>query len=165
MEGPRFAGLPARCVPPSGFGYPPDGLLPSRPWPAFFRADSARGIRPSELPPSKRYSTRFRVEEPTYCLFPPVYPLPKHRAGWAGRSSWVLVFSKSLATYVCLARRPLAAPLGFCLRGPFTKTLAGISPNLLSRAFCPAEAGQRRLRVSIGLRFSLILRSHKCKRS
>jgi len=31
--------------------------------------------------------------------------------------------------------------------------------------FPPAEAGQRRLRVSIGLRFSLILRSHKCKRS
>jgi hypothetical protein len=68
MEGSRFAGLPARCVPPSGFGYPRDGLLPSRPWPAFFRAGSARGIRPSELPPSKRYSARFRVEEPTYCL-------------------------------------------------------------------------------------------------
>jgi hypothetical protein len=31
IEGPLFAGLPARCVPSSGFGYPRDGLRPSVP--------------------------------------------------------------------------------------------------------------------------------------
>jgi hypothetical protein len=36
---------------------------------------------------------------------------------------------------VCLARQPLDAPLGFSLLGPATKTLARISPGLLSRAF------------------------------
>jgi hypothetical protein len=30
-EGPLFASSPARSVPPSGFGYPPDGLRPSIP--------------------------------------------------------------------------------------------------------------------------------------
>jgi hypothetical protein len=36
-EGPRSAdGATARCVPPSGFGYPPGGLLPSTPGRASF---------------------------------------------------------------------------------------------------------------------------------
>jgi hypothetical protein len=49
--------LPARYVPPSGFDYPRDGLLPIHPWPVFFRTGSAHGINPSKLSPLERPPT------------------------------------------------------------------------------------------------------------
>jgi hypothetical protein len=77
----------AHCVPPSGFGYPRDGLRPSRPWPVLFRTGSAHGIHPSELPPLKRYSTRFRAGQPTYC-FTRLYTLCRG-IGPAGRPQFL----------------------------------------------------------------------------
>jgi hypothetical protein len=102
-----------------------------------------------------------QTDPPT--VSPACIPFAEASGRLAGRSSWVVAFSKSLATHVCLAHRPLAAPLGFCLRGPFTETLAEPSPSLLSRAFHqpkPAAAPQSFDRSSL----CLIFRSHKCKR-
>jgi len=75
----------------------------------------------------------------------PVYPA-KGEAGSAGRGSWVLAFRKSLAVIACLARQPLAAPLGFALLGLAAKALAGIAPDLLPRAlgFRPAPRSLNR---------------------
>jgi hypothetical protein len=153
MEGPRFAGLPARCVPPSGFGYPRDGLRPSRPWPVFFRTGSAPGIRPSELPPSKRYSTRFRVDEPTYCLSR-LYTLcrsirPAGRPQFLGLALFEVpgdlrVFSTSTA----------GCSLGLLPSRALHENLGWDFAQLPLTRFPPAEAGRRRPRVSIGLRFS-----------
>jgi hypothetical protein len=53
--------LPARYVPPSGFGYPRDGLLPRKAGPVLFHTGSAPGIRPSELFPPDRCPTRSRA--------------------------------------------------------------------------------------------------------
>ena len=57
--------LPARYVPPSGFGYPRDGFLPFDSWPVLFHTGSAPGIHPSK-PDSKQVSRCFHLEGPTY---------------------------------------------------------------------------------------------------
>jgi hypothetical protein len=49
-------------------------LTPSAPWPAFFHAGGAPGIRPSELSPPERCRPRFRGDGPTCRLLPPVFP-------------------------------------------------------------------------------------------
>jgi hypothetical protein len=56
----------------------------------------------------------------------------------------------------CLARRLLAAPVGFALLGSFTEALTGISPDLLSRAsrIRRKRRTHRHPRVSIGLRLT-----------
>lgn len=52
---PLTRALPARYVPPSGFGYPLDGLLPANPRRLYFTPTALLGIPPSELSPSGRY--------------------------------------------------------------------------------------------------------------
>jgi hypothetical protein len=64
---------PARFVPPSGFGYPLDGLLPSYPAPVLFRTGSAPGINPSELSPRGRYPACFRTGRTHIPFRSPVY--------------------------------------------------------------------------------------------
>jgi hypothetical protein len=44
IEGPPDAGMPARYVPPSGFDYPLDGLLPSNPCRFFFTPAALLGF-------------------------------------------------------------------------------------------------------------------------
>jgi hypothetical protein len=80
----------------------------------------------------------------------PVYPA-RGGAGSAGRGSWVLASRKSLAAIACLARQPLAAPLGFALLGLAANALAGISPNLLPRALGSRPAPQSLNRPSLRL--------------
>jgi hypothetical protein len=46
----------ARLVPPSGFGYPLDGLLPPGPGQPCFMPTALLGFRPSELSPHRRVS-------------------------------------------------------------------------------------------------------------
>jgi hypothetical protein len=43
-EGPPYAGVPARYVPPSGFGYPLDGFLPSDPCRFYFTPAALMGF-------------------------------------------------------------------------------------------------------------------------
>jgi hypothetical protein len=71
---------------------------------------------------------------------PACIPFAEASGRLAGRSSWVLAFSKSLATHVCLAHRPLAAPLGFCLRGPLHENLGRAFTQPPLACFPPAEA-------------------------
>jgi hypothetical protein len=127
--------LPTRYVPSSGFGYPLDGFLPASPC-RFCFAPAAlmgftlrslllsrgnRGVSTRLHPPTVSLTgipcaeTQGRLGKPRFLGFDPL------------RSPW--------RPSVCLARQPLDAPLGFSLLGPATKTLARISPGLLSRAF------------------------------
>jgi hypothetical protein len=52
--------LPARCVPPSGFGYPLDGLLPSQPVRACFIPAALMGLTPFGVFSSRKVSKAFR---------------------------------------------------------------------------------------------------------
>ena len=51
----------ARFVPPSGFGYPLDGLRPPKPGRACFIPTAFLGFFPSERSPLTRWPTRFRI--------------------------------------------------------------------------------------------------------
>lgn len=50
----RRGGAATRYVPPPGFGYPLDGLLPPRPCRPCFVSAALLGLHPSELPPPAR---------------------------------------------------------------------------------------------------------------
>jgi hypothetical protein len=142
--------LPAHYVPPSGFGHPLDGFLPSIPCRFFFAPAALMGftLRSFLLPKGIRTFPSGRTHLP---FLPPVYPVrstgPARQAAVPGFQP----FQESLATRAWLAHLPLAAPLGFSLLGLATKTLAGISPDLLPRALGFAL----RLGVSISLRSGL----------
>jgi hypothetical protein len=86
---PLTQALPARYVPPSGFGHPLDGLLPANPRRLYFTPTAllgftlrsflhAEGIR--TLPPESAHVP----------FLPPLFPPPKRRGGPAGRGFWVL---------------------------------------------------------------------------
>jgi len=63
----------------------------------------------------------------------------------------------SILAHVCLARRPMDAPLGFALPGSAPGNLVGISPELLSHASLDpplTSEPHRRPRVSIGSRLA-----------
>ena len=105
--------LPARYVPPSGFGYPPDGLLPFNPWPVFFHTDSAHGINPSKLSPLERPPTALPVEKTHLLFFLLIITPPKQWAGTADRSFWVFTFRESLATTYVFSIAAAGCSLGF----------------------------------------------------
>jgi hypothetical protein len=80
--------LPARYVPPSGFGYPLGGLLPAIPCRFCFAPAALLGftLRSLLLPEGIRPVSE-RKDPPT--VSPVGIPAPKARAGSTGRSSWV----------------------------------------------------------------------------
>jgi hypothetical protein len=82
-------GLPARYVPPSGFGHPLDGFLPSIPCRFCFAPAALMGftLRSFLLPKGIRTFPSGRTHLP---FLPPVIPCAEHKAGSAGRGSWVL---------------------------------------------------------------------------
>jgi hypothetical protein len=93
--------------------------------PAFFHAGGALGIRPSELPPLRRYPERFRPEAPT-CRSSRRFSRPPKRIG-RPNGPRLLGFNPSESPWrpdTGLARQPLAAPLGFALLGPAGDDLA-----------------------------------------
>jgi len=104
--------LPARYVPPSGFGYPLDGLLPAIPCRFCFTPAAlvgftlrsfllSKGIRAF---PSGRTHLPFR---------PPVYPMRMHQAGSTGYGSWVLTLSEVPDDPHVFSTRPAGCSLGF----------------------------------------------------
>jgi len=94
----------------------------------LFRTGGALGIHPSELSPSGRYRSRFRVEEPTYrsaCRYT--------RTEGTGRldKPRFLGLNPSESPWqpnVLLARQPLDAPLGLTPLGPPRKPWQGFRP-------------------------------------
>jgi hypothetical protein len=104
---------PARYVPPSGFGYPLDGLLPSVPCRFFFTPAALMGFTLRSVPLSKgirRISVRM--------IPPTVSPVGAPAAVAEGRPSrprflGFKPFESPWRPDEGLVRRPLAAPLGF----------------------------------------------------
>jgi len=80
-----------------------------------------------------------RKDPPT--VSPACIPFAEASGRLAGRSSWVWPFLKSLATYVCLAHRPLAAPLGFLPSRALHENLGRDFAQPPLTRFPPAEAG------------------------
>lgn len=111
MEGPRFAGLPARCVPPSGFGYPPGGLRPSVPRRFYFAPAALMGLTLRSF-----HLSRGMRAFPLECTH---LPFRGHDTGRKRRADMATGFlgfnplAEFLAVHVCLIHQPLEAPLGF----------------------------------------------------
>jgi hypothetical protein len=89
IEGPPDAGSPARYVPPSGFGYPLDGLLPSVPCRFCFTPAALLGFTLRRFP-SRKVSGVLPPGGTHLPLSPAVFPPPKRRAGPMGLGFWVL---------------------------------------------------------------------------
>ena len=93
IAGPPDAGLPARYVPPSGFGYPLDGFLPSIPCRFCFAPAALMGftLRSFLLPEGIRVIAPGRTHLPFHlAVFPPI----ERRAGPIGIGSWALTLPK-----------------------------------------------------------------------
>ena len=89
--------LPARFVPPAGFGHPLDGLLPSGPCRFCFTPAALLGFT-LRSPTSPEVPERCRPGAPTYRFLPAMRPAPKRLPGSLGRGSWVLALWQAPAT-------------------------------------------------------------------
>jgi hypothetical protein len=85
--------LPARYVPPSGFGCPLGGLLPPSPCRFCFAPAALMGFTLRSSPP-KRHPQRFHRRSTHLPLSLSLFPTPKRRAGPTGRGSWVFTLSE-----------------------------------------------------------------------
>jgi hypothetical protein len=146
--------LPARYVPPSGFGYPLDGLRPSIPCRFCFTPAALVGFTlRSFLLPEGIPSVSTRKNPPA--VSPIGAPVSTSRDGPAQQAaaSGFRPFQESLANDGLLTRRPLDAPMGL--------TLPGLCGSNLDRAFtrppltrfavqATSRQIRRRLRVSLG---------------
>jgi hypothetical protein len=94
IKGPLAAGLPTRYVPPSGFGYPLDGLLPLVPGRFCFTPAALLGftLRSFLLPKGIR---GFRPGSTHLPFNPAVFPPLKRRAGPMGPGFWALTLSEA----------------------------------------------------------------------
>jgi len=135
LGGPAHTGMP--CPSPSAFRVwlPSSRFAPSKPAPAFFRADSALGIHPSELTPLTRYRVVSDSVNP-HTVSPAVATV----AGATGRPDRprFLGFDPRESPWrpgVWLGRRNRwMLPWVFALPGLTTGDWSGLSPALLSHA-------------------------------
>jgi hypothetical protein len=85
--GPLTAGSPTRYVPPSGFGYPLGGFLPSNPCRFCFAPAALPGFTLRRFPLTEGIrGVTTRMNPPTVSLA--VSPPPKRRAGPIGPGFW-----------------------------------------------------------------------------
>jgi len=94
IEGPLVAGVAARHVPPSGFDYPLDGLLPSMPCQSCFVPAALLGFALRSLLLLKGNRVVSDSEEPTYRW---LVCIPSCRSTGAGLTScdfWALTLSR-----------------------------------------------------------------------
>jgi hypothetical protein len=148
----------SRYVPPSGFGYPLDGLRPPSPGRLCFAPAALMGFTLRSFSLSKGIRSVSARKDPP-AVSPAGMPARLRRqAGPAGRGFWALPLSRVPCDRALrLASRPRDAPLGFapsraCPQEPWRRSLSASSHALHTLA---RERGEyRRLRVSIGSRFT-----------
>jgi hypothetical protein len=122
----RRGGSTSRYVPPSGFGYPLDGLLLPSPCRPYFVPAALMGFTLRSVPLSK--GTRTFPPGSTHLPFlPPVPPSPKRQPVPAGRGSWASTLPRvPCESDVCLGRQLAGYSHGF-------RTLSGQSRDSLDR--------------------------------
>jgi hypothetical protein len=126
--------LPARYIPPSGFGYPLDGFLPSNPCRLCFTPTALLGFTLRSLPLS-RSSRAFPLARTHLPFFLAFLPPQKRWAGPQGRGSWVSTSRESLANEHVVSAPPAGYSLGFrpsraCRWGPCPGSHPGSSHAL-----------------------------------
>jgi hypothetical protein len=105
--------LPARYVPPSGFDYPLDGLLPSNPCRPCFMPTALLGFSPSERSPLERYPAVSDRKDP-HTVSPGVFPDAEASDRPAEpRFLGFDPFESPSRPATLLTHPPLEAPLGF----------------------------------------------------
>jgi len=117
---------PARYVPPSGFGYPLDGLLPRIPCRFSFAPAALMGFTLRRSPSREVFAGLSTGRNP-HTVCPAVF-LPPEGARPARRTSVTGLIPPESAWRPrgVLIRQPLAPPMGFAPLRPATKTL---NPN------------------------------------
>lgn len=115
--------LPARFVPPSGFGYPLNGLLPADPGRFCFTPAALMGFTLRSFLLSKgilSFPTGW-----THLLFISRYTQRPKARGRRGKPQFLGFdpFESPLQASVGLGRRPPDAPLGFSLPGLLVRSL------------------------------------------
>jgi hypothetical protein len=116
-EGPLAAGFACPLRSALRVWLPSRRFSPFDPPPVLFRTGGALGIHPSEHSPPERPPVRFRTAAPTYRSSCKWNHLPRQEAGPAGRGFWAYPSGSPWRPDMCLAHRPLAAPLGLALLG------------------------------------------------
>jgi hypothetical protein len=144
-----------RCVPPSGFGYPLDGLLPPSPCRFCFTPAALMGFALRSFPLSKGIR-RVTARKHPHTVFPSGTPAAEAE-GPTGRPRFLGFdpFESPSRSGVGLAHRPPAAPLGFALPGSADESLGqDFARPPLTRFSGTTASGRirRRPRVSIGSR-------------
>jgi len=114
IEGPVHAGVTTAChLPPSGFGYPLDGLLPSIPCQSCFVPAALLGFTLRSVPLSKGNRIVSDSGEPTYRS---LICIPLHRGAGAGLTScgfWALTLSRVPNDPRVFSTRTAGCSLGF----------------------------------------------------
>jgi len=148
------ADIPIRSHPPSGFGYPLDGFVPSTPGRLCFTPTALMGFALRSFLHSSGTRGVSAVRRPAYRLLPPVTPAAK-AVGRPGGPRFPGFQPR---------KRPLRAardehadrwmlPWAYPFQGSPAKASAEISPGLLPRAFHrQPRPPARRHGVSISLR-------------
>lgn len=130
-----------RCVPPSGFGYPPDGFLPPRPGRPCFVPTALMGF------PLRSITTRAALTafppQPTHPPFlPSLHTRTEMRAVTPGRGPWVLIRTSNptARTGVFSADPPWKLPWFRPFRVLIVNALADASACLLPHGSCDSRS-------------------------
>jgi hypothetical protein len=93
IEDPLHAGMPTRYGPPSGFGYPLDGLRPAIPCRFFFTPAALLGFTLRRFPLLKGIACVSARKSP-HTVSLAVIPPPKCRTGPIGLGFWALALPR-----------------------------------------------------------------------
>jgi len=118
---------PARYVPPPGFGYPLDGLLPRIPCRFYFTPAALLGFTLRRFPPPASIRGLSTEKNPR-TVGSAVFPLPKRQTGPTSLGFWVHTCQDRLAAARGFSPTATGASLGFC---PSRACLRRLCPGLL----------------------------------